>query len=129
MGDEELEVLTHLLYGRRLEVMNYSDNDDDVPEDRNEASLNRRTKHLLVTMKHFWKRCRNEYLLCLRDYYKKGQSKSKEVIDIGDVIIANEKTPRHLWNLGRLPALIKGKDNVLRDACVKVGKTGSIYFK
>ena len=63
--DEELGVLTpnHFLYGRRLEVINYSDN-NDVPEDRNEASLNRRTKHLLVTMKHFWKRWRNEYPLC-----------------------------------------------------------------
>ena len=127
--DEEQEVLTpnHLLYGRRLEVMNYPDNNDDVREDRSEASLTRRTKHLLVTMEHFWKRWKNEYLLCLRDYYKKGQSKANEIIDIDDVvIIAEEKAPRHLWNLGRVIDLIKGKDNVLRGACVKVGKTGSI---
>ena len=118
--DEEREVLTpnHLLYGRRLEVMNYSDNNDDVREDRSEATLTRRTKHLLVTM---------AYLLWLRDHYKKGQSKANEIIDIDDVvIIADEKAPRHLWNLGRVIDLIKGKDNVLRGACVKVGKTGSI---
>ena len=107
--------------------MNYSDNNDDVREDRSEASPTRRTKHLLVTMEHFWKRWKNEYVLCLRDYYKKGQSKANEIIDIDDVvIIADEKAPRHLWNLRRVIDLIKGKDNVLRGACVKVGKTGSI---
>ena len=74
--------------------MNYSDNNDDVREDRSEASLTRRTKHLLVTMEHFWKRWENEYLLWLRDYYKKGQSKANEIIDIDDVvIIADEKAP------------------------------------
>ena len=127
--DEEREVLTpnHLLYGRRLEVMNYSDNNDDVREDGSEATLTRRTKHLLVTMEHFGKRWKHEYLLWLSDHYKKGQSKANKIIDIDDVvIIADEKAPRHLWNLGRVIDLIKGKDNVLRGACVKVGKTGSI---
>ena len=68
--------------------------------------------------------------MMIRDSYKKGPSKIEEIINVGDIVIVNdEKIPRHLWKLGRVVALLRGKDDVLRGGNVKTGKTGVILSR
>ena len=99
--DEDTVVLTpnHLLFGRKLEVMNYSKQGESIPNEDGK-SLNKRQKHLVMMMNHFW-RWQIEYLMMIRDTYEKGSSKIAEIINVGDIVIVNdEKIPRHLWKLG-----------------------------
>ena len=65
--DEDTVVLTpnHLLFGRKREVVNYSEQRESIPNEDGK-SLNKRQKHLVMMMNHFW-RWQNEYLMMIRD--------------------------------------------------------------
>ena len=127
-GDTE-EPLTpsHLLIGRR--VLNLPDHlghlcdpgDEDF--DIDSTQLTRRMKHLSNLLNHFWKRWRNEYLAELRESHRHLLKKShgKTRVSVGDVVIVHEEgLPRGFWKLGRIQALILGRDGKPRGAVVGI---------
>ena len=72
---EEPLTPSHLLMGRR--VLSLPDPVHVHPEDDDwhhvsKESLSNRARHLSMTMQHFWKRWRGEYLLQLRECHRQG---------------------------------------------------------
>ena len=75
-----------------------------------------------TVLDHFWKRWRREYLLSLRDChrYSKGND-VKEELCIGDVVVLyDESSRRGFWKLAKVDALIKGADEQVRGAVIRV---------
>ena len=106
----------HLLYGRRLNsVVSLSNNLRGV--------ANNRKEHVKQVINHFWNRWRNEYILELREHYKKkSRNHNKDLnINIGDIIlVVDEKQPRSCWRLGRVIEIIHRRDNLVRGAVVRI---------
>ena len=122
--DNEIDdVITpnHLLFGRRIEAINNDDFEDEHFLDTFE--LNRREKGLQVVLTHFWKIWRKDYVTMLRQFQQIVPDTPK--IALGDIVIIHEeKIPRQFWKLGRIMEIIKGPDEVIRAAKIKVAKTG-----
>ena len=61
------EMLTpaNLMYGYRFDMI-----PDDVQDEENETSIQKRHRYLANRRRHFWNRWRNEYLINLREHHK-----------------------------------------------------------
>lgn len=120
----EHEVLTpsHLIFGRR--IISMPDEIAEEPEE-NESSCSERFRYLTVKLTHFWKRWRNEYLVNLREFHRVNQGREVRQIQTGDVVtVFEENKKRGEWKMAVVESLIKGKDNVVRGANVRVVAKG-----
>ena len=82
------------------------------------VSISRRYRYLQTTLNHFWKRWIKEYLpnLQIRSRWKT----EEKPIKVGDVVfIADDKTSRPSWPLGRISKVILSRDGLIRTAQVK----------
>ena len=115
-SDNEESCLTpsHLLYGRTLKYSN-------LLSDLTPGELIT-PKKLDTLLSHFWGRWRKEYLVNLRESHKPATTKGEyPTIQMGDVIFMEEgNMPRSSWRLGKVEGLIKGHDNQVRGAHMKV---------
>ena len=72
----------------------------------------------------FWEMWRNNYLLALRErtqlFHKKSKGAVNQAAKIGDVVLLKDKLPRGQWRIGRIERLIKGKDQLVRAAKVRL---------
>ena len=72
----------------------------------------------------FWKMWRNNYLLALSErtqlFHKKAKGTVKRTPKIGDVVLLKEKLPQGQWRIGRIVKLIKGRDQLVRSARVRL---------
>jgi len=81
----------------------------------------RRFRYLSVRLTHFWNRRRREYLANLREFHRNKVRKDAKPVQVGDVVtVFEENRKRGDWNLGVLESLIKGKDDVVRGANIRV---------
>ena len=128
IDEDSLQPLTpaHLLYGSR-EANLYDTNFDF---ENNEQHLKGRYHHMKKVLQDAKKRWTKEYVTELRKYKKDGKAKRKDQdAKIGDlVLIENENTKKHLWQMGRVEELIKGRNNITRGAIVKIVKNESVKF-
>ena len=98
-----------------------ADPDFLVPSDR--PSIITQMEHIQRLLKHFWKRWRDEYLVGLRDMHRfnittGGRGRH---IALGDIVLVHDEAyPRTHWKLGRVERLIKGHDEQIRAAVVRV---------
>ena len=128
--DEEISILTphHLLFGRKLFENGNENNDDNIMiiANRKSESLTKKERMLENTIGQFWKVWQKEYITNLRQFHGVKRVKESSNIKLNDVlIIQDEKIPRHLWRLGRVVEILKGRDNRIRGAKLKIG-TGSL---
>lgn len=130
--DSEVDdVLTpnHLVYGRRLENVNFERN-ADVNLNEYSIELNKREKRLSILINHFWKIWRKEYLILLRQFQKRTALAKEPKVKMNDIVLIYcEKLPRQLWKLGVIISLIVGPDDIIRGAKVKVAKTGIVITR
>ena len=114
---EEMLTPAHMLYGYRYDVI-----PDDVKDDEDETSLDKRYRYLANRRRHFWRRWKTEYLVDLREHHRLQVKKSGREIKEGDVVIVVDKNklPRGRWKLGHIIKLITGSDGVVRGAKVDV---------
>ena len=77
---------------------------------------------------HCYERWRKEYLVNLRKSHKRATTKGVHpTVQIGDVVVMEEgNMPRSSWRLSKVEGLIKGHDNQVRGARVKVAKTNAV---
>ena len=98
-------------------------NADDT-EMETSPSLTKRMRYLNLTLDHFWKRWETEYLLELREchrYNRTGSGKDDEPISVGDIVsVHDENRPRGFWRLARVEMILRGADNRVRSAIVRV---------
>ena len=125
----DLEPLTpsHLLYGRRISSLPYVAVDKEEIDDPTYGSaedVDRRAKRQALTLQHFRRRWRDEYLTSLREFHQ-GTGKNKQTIKVGDVVLVHNDTPRTMWKLAVIESLIRGNDGLVRAANIRTatGKT------
>ena len=126
-SDDLEEPLTpsHLLIGHR--VLSQPDTllslNNDLGYELTHEDLSRRVKHQRKVLNDFWRRWRLEYLLDLREAHCHSQRSKglSNLISVGDIVIIHEENrPRGLWKLGRVEELLKGNDDHVRGAVVRV---------
>ena len=76
---------------------------------------------MTVKLAHFWKRWRNEYLVNLREFHRAKAGRVVREVQTGDVVtVYEENKKRGEWKMAVVESLIRGKDNVVRGANVRV---------
>ena len=127
-SDDVEEPLTpgHLLHGRR--ILSLPEVADVTVQELNRESMTRRAKYLSTLLVHFWRRWKKEYLVGLREYHRnrmKSLNAGQEVIQEGDVVSIHDSTlKKGFWRLGLVESLIRGRDQEVRGAEVKVCSKG-----
>ena len=133
ISSEDLEeplTPAHLLTGRRLTVLPdpfMQDDDDNYDAPTSHEEITRRVRHVSLTKSKFWKRWKDEYLTGLRGSHHLMQvpGSNGKFVAISDLALVNdEKQPRLLWRMGKVEDLIKGEDNIIRGAVVRVQSGG-----
>ena len=115
---EEVLTPSHLIFGRRIKTV-----PDEIVEDEEEGEsrYTRRFRYLSVRLAHFWNRWRREYLTDLREFHRTKVSTDPRSVQIGDVVtVYDESKRRGEWRLAVIESLIKGNDNVVRGANIRV---------
>jgi len=124
-SDDSEECLTrnHMLFGRKLNLF------EPEPRDITTNIINSRKINNIVN--HFWERWRKEYLGNLREQQKtKHSNKNRAIISINDVVLVEDNLrPRCTWKMGVILETIKGKDNNVRGAKVRITKTNSTIIR
>ena len=74
----------------------------------------------------FWNRWSKEYLLELRESHRNAvQDSSTREIRVGELVMVHNKNQRRgLWKLGKVERLVKGEDDKVRSAIVRVYGNG-----
>ena len=82
-----------------------------------ENDISKRAKYTETLLDHWWKRWRDDYLTELREYHKLKAKKQSLCPNDGDIVlIADDKTKRSQWKVGRITKLIRSKDDMVRSA-------------
>ena len=70
---------------------------------------------------HFWNRWRHKYLTDLHEFHQTKESKDPRPVQIGDVVAVYNESKRHgEWRFAVIESLIKGNDNVVKGANIRV---------
>ena len=117
-----VDVLTpsHLIYGRRIKGM---PNDIVEADDyRGNDTCEKRFRYWAMRMRHFWNRWRREYLANLREFHRpRGETYGVADVQVGDVVtVFEDDVKRNKWKLGVVEGLIRGKDDIVRGAKLRV---------
>ena len=84
-------------------------------------------KYLHTLIQHYWNRWKLEYLNELREYQRCGKEEDTR-ITVGDIVLVEDPTlKRNYWKLGKITKLIKGHDERVRAATVKIYNNNSIH--
>ena len=123
------EVLTpnHLLFGRRLNLQAFSNDNSD-----NNTNLSSRFEHVQTILEHFWRRWRNEYVLELREQHRANNHSINILCEKDDLVLIHEnKVPRATFKVGIIENFKPSRDNQKRVALVRYinsdGKVSKIY--
>ena len=120
---EEPLTPSQLVIGKRLLNMpEYTSEEEDFS---NETPIDarKREQYLSKVMAHYWRRWKREYLVDLREYQRmQWRTRHRPEISKGDVVTIENENNRNklLWKLGKVEELIKGRDNVIRGARVRL---------
>ena len=120
------EILTpgHLLIGKRI----LDENKNEIGEEQSDrVKLSRRAKYLKELTDHYWSRWRKEYLVELRSSHIQNQENST-CIQVGEVVVVQEKTKRNFWRLGLVVKLLNGADEKTRAVVLKTCKNGRTIY-
>ena len=123
---EEVLTPSHLIYGRRIQSLPEVQEEEDEFGEGREAYA-RRYKYLGKKLHHFWKRWQREYLLALRERHEGRTASKGRSAKEGDVVIVHEDgVKRGDWKMGVVDGLIRGRDNEVRGAHVRVTTNGRV---
>ena len=94
--DEQPLTPAHLLYGRRITCLpNESLEEDELidPNFNENVEIQRNAKRLVLLLRHFYQRWRQEYLTSLREFHQ-NTGTDKETIKVGDVVQVHDDNVR-----------------------------------
>ena len=123
LSDPEPLTPSHLLFGRRIRQVPHVLNKPEELEDPtyvNDSAMREKTNRHTMVIEKFWNRWKTEYLRSLREF-NKVSGHNKEVIKVGDVVIVHDEKPRMQWKLALVEGLIKGGDNLVCAAHIRIG--------
>ena len=96
IDDEEALTPSHLLNRRRITLLpreNVNEEDINDPDYRYLTTITKRAGRMALLLQHFRNRWKNEYLTSLREFHRT-TGKSKQTINIGDVVLVHDDKPR-----------------------------------
>ena len=121
VGDniDDLEPLTpnHLLKGQTSTLLPEHEENVVDPnwEALNHTELNLKYTNRKLMKDRFFSRWSEDYLVSLRDRHKNLYNKDwNSVIQVGDIVLIHNTTPRLNWSLGRVLETCPGDDGVVR---------------
>ncbi len=124
MSDDDLDdALTpyHLMHGCNMSKP--AETIDLIPA-TNLEHCKRRLLHVRKVLRDCWTRFRSTYLNELRqmNLYWKSRSNNNRHTSVGDFVLIKEDEPsvRTEWRMGKVIQLVKGRDNQVRGAKLKV---------
>lgn len=115
---------SHLLYGWRIcPVPHPLDNPEELedPTYIDGCNMRKRVDQHTQLINQFWLRWKREYLTSLREFNNKISGHNKQSIRVGDVVVVHDEKPRMQWRLAIVEELIKGGDNLVRAAHIRMG--------
>ena len=119
--DKEALTPSHLIYGRRIK----SANPGEFIDEEEQTSMGKRFVYLSKKLAHFWKRWQREYLTDLREFHKCKTGSTGRVVQEGEVVtVYEEGRKRGIWKMAVVENLVKGKDEVVRGANIRVLSRG-----
>ena len=73
-------------------------------------------------LKNFWKKWQKDYLIDLREYHRNKVERSGKIkIGVGDIATVHEEgLKKGFWKIGRIENLIKGQDDLVRGAELRI---------
>ena len=84
-------------------------------------------KYLHTLIQHYWNRWIFEYLIEFREYHRCGKEENTR-INAGDIVLVEDPAlKRNYRKLGKITKLIKGHDERVRAATVKIYNSNSIH--
>ena len=117
---------SHLLLGRRL--LSKPEVTEDIYAANDAEELTRRASYLKTLLQRFCQRLKSDYLSELREHHRytcKKSSSSSPAVQLEDVVCVKEDNmKRNMWKLGKVKELIVGKDSVVREAVVRISRSG-----
>ena len=119
LRDPEPLTPSHLLCGRRVTSLPHTIMDDEISDPTyGVASVRETAKRQSQLIQHFQSRWSKEYLTSLHEHHKTS-GKTKQEIQVGDVVIIHDDTPRTTWKLAVVEKLITGLDGITRAAEIR----------
>ena len=112
----------HLIFGRRI-------NTNAEKLEATNQPIDKRVKYVQQLLEHFWNRWSKEYLLELREHWRRTKhAKRQPIAKVNDIVlIMDEKLVRSKWRVGIINRLLKGNDGQIRAAIVRtITETGRI---
>ena len=93
--------------------------------DQEEKSVGKRARYLTNALSDFKSQWKNEYLTALREKTRESLNLN---VKVGDIVhIYEQRPPRHVWKIGRIEKLLKGKDAIVRAMeLVALDKAGNL---
>eukprot|EP00117_Sycon_ciliatum_P044560 scpid87342/ scgid32128/ len=93
-------------------------------KDMTAAQLSARHCYIMTVKEHLAKRWREEYVVGLSSY----QSEQAREVKPGDVVLViDDQKMRHLWKLGRVIEMFRGRDGKRRVARVMIGQSTLLH--
>ena len=123
LSDPEPLTPSHLLFGGRIRQVPHALNKPEELEDPtyvNDSAMREKINRHTMVIQKFWNCWKTEYLTSLREF-NRVSGHNKEVIKVGDVVIVHDEKPRMQWKLALSEGLIKGGDNLVRAAHIRIG--------
>ena len=92
---------------------------EDVEEGK--SRYTRRFRYLSVRLAHFCNQWRREYLTDLREFHCSKVGRNAKTVEERDVVtVYNENKKRGEWRMALAESLIKGKDDIVKGANIRV---------
>lgn len=108
---------SHLIYGRRI---NSEPSDRQFEIVSTHKSLTKRAQYHKRVLEQFTNSWKSEYLMSLRETSAFIHRPSKEIIQVGDIVLLrNECKPRALWKVAKVTELVRGRDGAVRSAKIE----------
>lgn len=120
ISDPEPLTPAHLLHGRRLTSLPHKHASIEELQDPNYGAeqVRRDAKIQAILLEHFTARWKHEYLTSLREFYRPS-GKGGQQIQVGDVVLIHNESPRINWKMAVVKSLVTGNDGLVRSAIVK----------
>lgn len=119
---KDMEPLTpsHLLYGHQIAFLPYNVSPDELADSDygDYSQLKKRAKMQALLLDHFSSRWRREYLTLLREFHN-SSGDNRQSVQVGDVVLVHDESPRINWRLSIIKDLIVGRDNLVTTAVIR----------
>ena len=101
ISDPEPLTPSHLIYGRRLSTLPYSQTEGDIPDviELSLSKLNDQVSRQQKLLQNFFSRWKSEYLTSLREHHYRG-GVTTSAIKQGDVVQIHDDSKRVNWRIG-----------------------------